>query len=103
MSGSQEAASAVRMYQEEIRKLLLKKNELERQAVDLMSKLRDAKGQVEHYQREVETRMAEVSLVARELGRAEGQLAAFNGPRGYGGAPAHSGAEPQYNPPFPRR
>jgi hypothetical protein len=76
MSGSQEAADAVRR--------------LERTRAEYIEKVEAVKKSIRSHDQMRDQLVVQLGHWERQVGQVEGALATFNGPRGYGGGPALS-------------
>ena len=112
MSSSQEAASAARELQrkvDDIRQRIRTSDDrvelLLQQRSALRQQIRDLKQREETADSAIVNERANRGQLMHELGHAEGVLAAFHSPLGYGGAPATGYTPPSAPPPrrAPRR
>ena len=94
MSGSQEAAHAARMLADMRDRAKAKVDQLSKEIHDLRGQQERALQALSVLASTIEAKNRELQVANREYGNAAGQYAAFNGPVGYGGAPATSGLEP---------
>jgi|GEM_PF-5147230 chromosome segregation ATPase len=89
MSQSQEAASAIRQLEDQLRGAQVKVRAI-------MGEIQQLKDQEKALGARIDAKVLDLTAATREVGEIQGTIGAMRSPLGYGGAPAES-----YQPPRP--